>query len=116
MSRGENVRPDDVTVEVRSFLMIMAAMSKPKMTEEDIRAQFRALDKDGNGVVSADEIREVLTSLGDRLSDEDVNEMIRDVDADGDGQVNYEEFVAHMMSEEEDEEGDEEEDEDTPAT
>jgi len=75
-------------------------MTKPKMTEEEVRAQFKNLDKDGNGVISAQEIREVLTALGDSLSDEDVNDIIRDVDTDGDGQVNYEEFLAHMMSEE----------------
>ncbi len=83
------------------------------MSEEEIRAQFRNLDKDGNGLVSAQEIREVLTALGDRLTDEDVDEMIRDVDADGDGQVNFEEFLAHMMSDsgddEEEEEAEEEE-------
>ena len=82
----------------------MAAMTTPKMTEDEIRAQFKTLDKDGNGLVSAQEIREVLTALGDRLSDEDVDEMIRDVDKDGDGQVNYEEFLAHMLSGEGDEE------------
>lgn len=97
-----------VAVEFRVRLMIMAAiMAKRKMTEEEVRAQFRNLDKDGNGVVSADEIREVLTALGDRLSDEDVAEIIRDVDTDGDGQVNFEEFLAHMMSDD----GDEEEEE-----
>jgi calmodulin len=79
-------------------------MTKPKMTEDEVRAQFKALDKDGNGVISAQEIREVLTALGDRLSDEDVNEIIRDVDTDGDGQVNFEEFLAHMMSDETSEE------------
>lgn len=75
-------------------------MTKPKMTEEEVRAQFKNLDKDGNGMISAQEIREVLTALGDRLTDEDVDEMIRDVDTDGDGQVNFEEFLAHMMSDE----------------
>jgi calmodulin len=75
-------------------------MTKPKMTEEQVRAQFNNLDKDGNGVISAQELREVLAALGDQLSDEDVNEIIRDVDTDGDGQVNYEEFLAHMMSDE----------------
>ena len=82
-------------------------MTKSKMSEEHIREQFRALDKDGDGLVTAKEIREVLTALGDRLSDEDVDEMIRDIDADGDGQVNFEEFVAHMMSDENAEEDDE---------
>ncbi len=79
------------------------------MSEEEIRAQFRNLDKDGNGLVSAQEIREVLTALGDRLTDEDVDEMIRDVDTDGDGQVNFEEFLAHMMSDDGDDEAEEEE-------
>lgn len=86
-------------------------MAKRKMTEEEVRAQFRNLDKDGNGVVSADEIREVLTALGDRLTDEDVAEIIRDVDTDGDGQVNFEEFLAHMMSDDGEEEEAEEDEE-----
>lgn len=81
------------------------------MSEEEIRAQFRNLDKDGNGLVSAQEIREVLTALGDRLTEEDVAEMIRDVDTDGDGQVNFEEFLAHMMSDSGDEEEEAEEEE-----
>lgn len=86
----------------------MAAMTNTKTTQEKIRAQFQELDKDGNGLVSATEIREVLTALGDRLSAEDVDEMIRDIDQDGDGQVSYEEFLAHMSSEDTDEEDDEE--------
>lgn len=76
----------------------MATMTNPKMTEEQIRAQFKILDKDGNGLISAEEIRSVLTSLGDELTDDDINEMIADVDKNGDGEVSYEEFLAHMMS------------------
>ena len=65
-------------------------------SEEEIREAFRVFDKDGNGFVSAAELRHVMTKLGEKLSDEEVDEMIQAADTDGDGQVNYEEFV-HML-------------------
>ena len=51
---------------------------------------FRVFDKDGNGFISAAELRHVMTNLGEKLTDEEVDEMIREADIDGDGQVNYE--------------------------
>ena len=54
-------------------------------------------DKDGDGLISAAELRHVMTNLGEKLTDEEVDDMIREVDVDGDGQVNYEEFVRMMM-------------------
>ena len=59
---------------------------------------FRVFDKDGNGYISAAELRHVMTNLGEKLTDEEVDEMIREADIDGDGQVNYEEFVTMMTS------------------
>ena len=50
----------------------------------------RVFDKDGNGFISAAELRHVMTNLGEKLTDEEVDEMIREADIDGDGQVNYE--------------------------
>lgn len=48
------------------------------------------LCQDGNGYISAAELRHVMTNLGEKLTDEEVDEMIREADIDGDGQVNYE--------------------------
>lgn len=50
----------------------------------------RLLLQDGNGYISAAELRHVMTNLGEKLTDEEVDEMIREADIDGDGQVNYE--------------------------
>lgn len=51
---------------------------------------FTDLFQDGNGYISAAELRHVMTNLGEKLTDEEVDEMIREADIDGDGQVNYE--------------------------
>ena len=67
-------------------------------SEEEILEAFKVFDKDGNGFISAAELRHIMTNLGEKLSDEEVDEMIREADIDGDGQINYEEFVKMMMS------------------
>ena len=61
---------------------------------------MQVFDKDGNGFISAAELRHVMTNLGEKLTDEEVDEMIREADIDGDGQINYEEFVKMMRAKE----------------
>merc|ERR1719498_815437 len=67
-------------------------------TEEELIEAFKVFDRDGNGFISAAELRHVMTNLGEKLTDEEVDEMIREADVDDDGQINYEEFVKMMMS------------------
>lgn len=66
-------------------------------SEEEIREAFRVFDKDGNGFISAAELRHVMTNLGEKLTDEEVDEMIREADIDGDGQVNYEGITIDLL-------------------
>lgn len=50
----------------------------------------RVFDKNNDGLISSNELRHVMTSLGERLSEEEVDDMIKEADLDGDGMVNYE--------------------------
>ncbi|OWR50083.1 calmodulin B [Danaus plexippus plexippus] len=82
--------PRNGTIDFPEFLTMMARKMKDTDSEEEIREAFRVFDKDGNGFISAAELRHVMTNLGEKLTDEEVDEMIREADIDGDGQVNYE--------------------------
>ncbi|XP_023228545.1 calmodulin-like [Centruroides sculpturatus] len=62
-------------------------------SEQELREAFRVFDKDGDGYISATELRHVMTNLGEKLTDEEVEDMIKEADLDGDGVVNYDEFV-----------------------
>ncbi|KXN66162.1 calmodulin [Conidiobolus coronatus NRRL 28638] len=86
------------TVDFPEFLTLMARNMKNADSEEEIREAFKVFDKDGNGYISAAELRHVMTNLGEKLTDEEADEMIREADVDGDGQINYDEFVKMMMS------------------
>jgi calmodulin len=68
-------------------------MIEKTMKEADIDQKildaFREFDKDGNGFISAAELRQVMTNLGEKLTDEEVDEIMKEADTDGDGQINY---------------------------
>jgi len=85
-------------IEFKEFLDLFAKKMKDPDTEEDLIEAFKIFDKDGNGVISAQELRHVMTTLGERLTEEEADEMIREADIDGDGYINYHEFVKIMMT------------------
>ncbi|KFR15358.1 Calmodulin, striated muscle, partial [Opisthocomus hoazin] len=80
-------------IDFPEFLSLMARKMRDTDSEEEIREAFRVFDKDGNGYISAAELRHVMTNLGEKLTDEEGDEMIKEADCNNDGQVNYEEFV-----------------------
>jgi calcium-dependent protein kinase len=77
---------------------VVAATSQQNLTsEEKLRAAFNMFDKDGSGIISADEIREVLCFGGaNSLSAEAVDAIIKHVDENGDGEIQFDEFVTMM--------------------
>eukprot|EP00999_Lentomonas_sp_LEN2_P001449 NODE_2490_length_559_cov_73.099537_g2440_i0.p1 GENE.NODE_2490_length_559_cov_73.099537_g2440_i0~~NODE_2490_length_559_cov_73.099537_g2440_i0.p1 ORF type:complete len:145 (-),score=38.80 NODE_2490_length_559_cov_73.099537_g2440_i0:47-481(-) len=71
---------------------------KPHGNEEEFIQAFKVFDHDGNGLISAGELRYVLTNLGERLTDRQVDELIRVVEQDKDGSLYYADFVKAILA------------------
>ncbi|PON35573.1 Parvalbumin [Parasponia andersonii] len=64
---------------------------------ENLKDAFSVYDIDKNGSISAEELHEVLGSLGDDCSIAECRKMISGVDCDGDGMISFDEFKLMMM-------------------
>lgn len=69
------------------FLKMMSTTVKSADIEHETRAAFAVFDKDGSGTISADELRQVMKSLGEDLTDREIDEMIAEADKDKNGTI-----------------------------
>ena len=65
-------------IEFPEFCVMMKRMMK-ETDSEMIREAFRVFDKDGNGVITAQEFRYFMVHMGMQFSEEEVDEMINEV-------------------------------------
>jgi myosin light chain 6 len=61
---------------------------------------FKTFDREGQGFISAAEVRHVLSSLGERLTDEEVDKIFKFTETreDLEGNIKYEEFIKKVMA------------------
>ena len=82
--------PGNGTIEFNEFCLMMSNKMKERDSEKELKEAFKVFDKNGDGFISAPELRHVMTNLGEELTDEELEDMIKEADLDGDGLVNYE--------------------------
>jgi len=81
------------SIDFEEFLKMMSTTVKAHHFADETRAAFNVFDKDGSGTISAEELRQVMKSLGENLTDAEIDEMIAEADKDRNGTIDYEEFV-----------------------
>ena len=73
------------SIEFGEFMDLMTREYINYNEEDELMQAFQLIDRDGNGLISEEEIRFFMTSLGETLSESDIEDMISLVDRDGDG-------------------------------
>ena len=64
----------------------------------DYKTTFELLDTDGDGLISAGELKALMLVLGEDITDDAAVEAVRIMDQDGDGLVDLEELAGFLSS------------------
>ena len=89
------------TVEFHEFLEMVAFLDYDKgITEKNIKQFFSALDADGNGILSADELRKFYNVMATFIvlncnlkTNDEFESLISSLDSNGDGTIDCEELI-----------------------
>ena len=60
----------------------------------NLKSIFNRYDDDGSGEIDANELMEIMQSLGVSVTEEEISAMVQEIDADGSGTIDFGEFKA----------------------
>jgi len=86
-------------LEFNEFVLLATKFMNEEDEEEmhrELKEAFRLYDKNGEGFIPTNVLREILKELDDKLDDEALDGMIEEIDADGSGTVDFDEFMEMM--------------------
>ena len=112
----------DGEIDFEEFLVMMSKrLGTGNNQDEELRQAFKVFDKDGDGYITATELKLVMKQLGEDLTDDQLADMVKEAgkrkgknvlplrednlaqtlnfsfqDMDGDGRIDYEEFKRMM--------------------
>jgi Ca2+-binding EF-hand superfamily protein len=64
----------------------------------DYATTFALIDVDGDGLITATELKSLMEALGGEVTDESAAHAVKVLDTDGDGLVSLEELAAYLQN------------------
>ena len=61
------------------------------MSAEEIIDAFASFDKEGSGKISAKELKQIMMTMGEKMTEDEADQMIKD--AGGGSKIDYKKFV-----------------------
>merc|ERR1719383_500539 len=65
--------------------------------KEELKEAFRIYDRDGQGFITTEVLKEILREIDSTLTEDDLENIIEEVDEDGSGTLDFDEFQEMMM-------------------
>merc|ERR1711936_1328142 len=74
------------SIDLEEFLEMMLAQASSGLNDEklDIEDIFKVFDQNGDGLISGEELKLTMCSLGETLTEDEVGLMLEEADIDGD--------------------------------
>eukprot|EP00730_Choanoeca_flexa_P018892 TRINITY_DN9210_c0_g1_i1.p1 TRINITY_DN9210_c0_g1~~TRINITY_DN9210_c0_g1_i1.p1 ORF type:complete len:148 (+),score=57.62 TRINITY_DN9210_c0_g1_i1:66-509(+) len=80
------------------FAEFMKMMSKNGTdTGREVKETFSLFNKSGSGSITKQELKDLMTALGEKFEDKDLDDMIQAIDTSGSGSVSFEDFQACIV-------------------
>lgn len=68
------------------------------LKENNLKHAFEYFDRDGNGTITLEELKETLSSDDLLLDESELEKIISDIDKNDDGMIDYKEFLEMMKN------------------
>ncbi|CAG5096886.1 Oidioi.mRNA.OKI2018_I69.XSR.g14829.t1.cds [Oikopleura dioica] len=85
-------------VEFSTFLNIMHQQLSQENAAKEILAAFKQSDWEKKGFVTVQEVRQILTRTGEKLTSRECDLLLRSANVQSNGYIKYDEFVSFITS------------------
>ena len=85
-------------INYENFISIINRKEKDIDNEEEVIKAFKVFDKEGNGLININDLKNIMINVGNAISEKEINDLLMEADLDMDGFINYEEFIRALLS------------------
>lgn len=73
--------------------MMTIHMKTASEMERELQQSFKVFDANGDGFINASELRQVMSTIGEKMTEKDINDIMKQWDRDGDGKIDYKGYL-----------------------
>lgn len=108
MALGWNFSPEELNsimqnfghnglLSFNDFSHYLLTKSKDNEIELELMETFAEIDKDGDGKISAKDLKYMLYSIGEKFDDEEIEEIIKQTSNTNDGFIHYKDMIQMIL-------------------
>ena len=84
-------------INFEKFIDLYEKLINNQDSEEDIINELKKLDKNNNGTITVNDLKNLLANFGEVLTKEEIDDIIQESNADKSGNINIENFAKILL-------------------